>query len=297
MADGIVFIGVSTGGSSINRLFPVWAELLGLDAEIVGRDVRVRAEPEAFRAVVAEVAEDARLRGALVTTHKVDVYRHARDLFASFDDNARLCREVSCIVKRDGRLLGVATDPDTARASLAAIVPSGHWRRTGGHVLCLGAGGAGTAIVVALLTGEDEPERIVVTDVDSDRLAALREIAAELGSASVRLRPAEEADGLVQTLPAGSLVVNATGLGKDAPGSPLSPGARYPTGSLAWELNYRGELDFLHQARAQGVEAHDGWLYFLHGWSQVVAEVFELPLEPETFERLAAAAVPFRPRL
>ena len=61
-----------------------------------------------------------------------------------------------------------------------------------------------------------------------------------------------------------------------------------------WELNYRGELAFLHHARAQAAarELHveDGWLYFLHGWSAVIAEVFDVELPSERFERLRATA-------
>lgn len=291
MREGLVFIGVSTGGSTINALFRIWAELLGLDAEIVGRDVPLRAEPETFRAVVAEIDGDERLRGALVTTHKVDVYRHAGDLFTAFDANARLCREVSCIAARRDGLHGFAKDPDTAGASLAEI----GWDERG-HVLCLGAGGAGTAIVVHLLSRPAPPARVAVTDVDPARLEALREVVSELGaSGRVEYHPAEATDELARALPPGSLVVNATGLGKDLPGSPVRDAASFPAGVVAWELNYRGELDFLRQARSRGLEAHDGWTYFLHGWTHVIAEVFALELDGETFARLADAAEPFQP--
>ena len=37
-------------------------------------------------------------------------------------------------------------------------------------------------------------------------------------------------------------------------------------------------------------EDKDGWLYFLHGWTQVVAQVLHTPIEGELFERLAKAA-------
>lgn len=305
MRQALVFIGVSTGGSSIMGLFPRWAALLGLDAEIVGRDVPVRAEPQAFRAVVAEIARDERLRGALVTTHKVDVYRHAADLFAELDPFARLCREVSCIAKRGDALVGHAKDPITAGRALAGLVDESHWRRTAAHALCLGAGGAGTAITVHLLSGVAGPGRIVVTDVDPGRLAEIREVHARLeAAAGVDYRPvssAAETDALLAALPPGSLVVNATGLGKDLPGSPLSDAARFPERAIVWELNYRGELDFLRQARRQaeerGLEVHDGWRYFLHGWTEVIAEVFGVALDADTFAALARAAEPFRPRV
>jgi len=61
-----------------------------------------------------------------------------------------------------------------------------------------------------------------------------------------------------------------------------------------WEFNYRGSLEFLHQAEAQdddrALHVVDGCRYFIHGWSQVVADVFDLDLTPETVERLAEAA-------
>jgi shikimate 5-dehydrogenase len=301
--QALVFIGVSTGGSSIMRLFPRWAALLGLDAEIVGRDVPVRAEPHAFRAAVTEIAADERLRGALVTTHKLDVYRHAADLFTELDPLARLCREVSCISKRGDALVGHAKDPITAGQALAALVDEGYWRRTGAHVLCLGAGGSGTAITVHLLSGAAPPERIVVTDVDSGRITELRQIHARLERAAEvdyrRVSSAQETDALLAALPPGSLVVNATGLGKDLPGSPLSRAARFPERGIVWELNYRGELDFLREARRQakerGLHVHGGWRYFLHGWTEVIAEVFGVALDADTVAALARAAEPFRP--
>ena len=56
-----------------------------------------------------------------------------------------------------------------------------------------------------------------------------------------------------------------------------------------WELNYRGTLEFMHQAEAQrerrGLLIEDGWTYFIHGWTQVIAEVFHIDI---TGERLAA---------
>ena len=92
-----------------------------------------------------------------------------------------------------------------------------------------------------------------------------------------------------KALPAGSLVINATGLGKDRPGSPLTDHCKFPENGLVWELNYRGTLEFMHQAEAQrerrGLLIEDGWTYFIHGWTQVIAEVFHIDI---TGERLAA---------
>jgi shikimate 5-dehydrogenase len=301
MSGRMLFIGVSTAGSSIFDLFPRWAGILGIESTIEGYDIPLGAPPDAFRAAVEHVARDSTALGALVTTHKVDVYRHAGDLFDVLDTNARLCREVSCISKRSGALVGHAKDPITAGRSLGEFLPPNHWAG-GASSLCLGAGGAGTAIAVHLARGEWAPE-LVVTDTDRRRLETLRTALVELDAPSqVRLEQVgsvQESDALLQRLPRGSLVVNATGLGKDAPGSPISDHAVFPERAVVWELNYRGDLHFLEQARrqqdARRLEIHDGWRYFLHGWSEVIAEVFHLELTPERFDRLAEAAEQQRP--
>jgi shikimate 5-dehydrogenase len=305
MTERLFFIGVSTAGSSIVRIFPRWAEILGLDAAIAGYDIAVRAEPSAFRRVVEEIAGDARIRGALVTTHKVDVYEHARDLFDVLDANAQLCGEISCISKKEGEIVGHAKDPVTAGLSLDAMLPRRYWAHTGAHVLCLGAGGAGTAITVRLLQEDHPPARIHVTDRDANRLSALREVHWKLEVddrvAYHVVRNGRTTDVLLDELRPCSLVVNATGLGKDRPGSPLTDEARFPERAVAWELNYRGDLAFLQQALRQkserALQVHDGWRYFLHGWTEVIAEVFGIELTPELFARLAQVAEPFRPPL
>ena len=74
--------------------------------------------------------------------------------------------------------------------------------------------------------------------------------------------------------------------------------AVFPQGSVVWELNYRGDLTFLHQARAQeatrDLHVYDGWLYFVHGWTQAIGRVFNLNLSAEVvadLERLVAETV------
>jgi hypothetical protein len=34
----------------------------------------------------------------------------------------------------------------------------------------------------------------------------------------------------------------------------------------------------------------DGWRYFVHGWSEVIAEVFDIDLTPQVRERLSDEA-------
>jgi shikimate 5-dehydrogenase len=107
-------------------------------------------------------------------------------------------------------------------------------------------------------------------------------------------------DAVVSALPPGSMVVNATGLGKDAEGSPLTEAARFPERGLVWEYNYRGELVFLDQARAQeqgrSLRIVDGWVYFIHGWTRVIAEVFgiDIPASGPAFDELCRIAADAR---
>ncbi len=101
-------------------------------------------------------------------------------------------------------------------------------------------------------------------------------------------------DAIMATLPDYSIVINATGMGKDTPGSPLTDAGVFPKHGIAWEFNYRGELDFMHQALRQvdsrDLRVEDGWVYFIHGWSQVIFEVLDIQLTPELFAKLDAAA-------
>jgi shikimate 5-dehydrogenase len=297
------FIGVTTGSSSIMKIFPRWAQVLNLgEARLKGHDLPLGAHPDLYRLTVEQIRSDPLSMGALVTTHKINLLAAARDLFDELDTYARLCEEVSCISKRDGRVIGHAKDPITAGRSLRALLGPGYFRRTGGEVLCLGAGGAGTAISVYLIGGQtpaDPPSRIVMVDKSHESLDALRRVHGRLGPSSTEIEYVENAhpaenDELLDALPPGSLIVNASGMGKDIPGSPVTDSARFPERGVVWELNYRGELDFLRQARRQertrDLRVEDGWLYFLHGWSEVIAEVFHVELTPERFELLSTEA-------
>ncbi len=293
------FIGVTTSSSSIMGLFPRWARVLGLgDAQLIGRDLPLEAAPAAYREAVRFIKSDPNTLGALVTTHKIKLLEAARDLFDELDPNAVLCGEVSSISKRNGKLIGCAKDPITAGRALEESLSADHFSG-GADALIIGAGGAGTAITVYLLSRKDRPRRILSLDPSADRLTALRRTHAQLKTPGVHLEYLESddpvrADRVLGSLAAGSLVVNASGLGKDRPGSPITDAGLFPVGAVAWELNYRGSLEFRHQAQmqreARNLRVLDGWSYFLHGWSEVVLEVFGLQWTPERFAQLRAEA-------
>jgi shikimate 5-dehydrogenase len=302
----LYFIGVSTAHSSIMKVFPQWSAVLGLGADIAGYDAPIHASAAVYRAVVKHIKDDPLSKGALVTTHKIDLFTATRDLFDELDPYAKLCGEVSCIAKRAGRLIGHAKDPITSGLSWQAFVPQGHWRKTAGQVLCLGAGGAAVAISVFVakrLRRADRPQRFIAIDRSRPRLEHLaaihRRLSSDIAFEYLLSDDPRHNDAVMAALPAGSMVINATGMGKDTPGSPITDQGVFPEGGLVWELNYRGALDFLQQARRQAqarrLTIEDGWVYFLHGWSQVIAEVFGLELTPERFKLLDKAASELRP--
>src|SRR5579884_3006204 len=95
------FIGVTTGQSTMTRLFPHWAAILDLkDARLIGVDLPLQASVEQYRQAVAQIKYDPLSMGALITTHKIDLAQAAGDMFDEFDLYARFCHEVSCISKR-----------------------------------------------------------------------------------------------------------------------------------------------------------------------------------------------------
>ena len=290
------FVGVDTAHSSIMRVFPLWADHLGLPTRrLRGHDRPRAAGDDDDRDLVRAIRDDEQHLGALVTTHKIRVFEAAADLFDELDELSRQCGEISSISKRDGRLLGGAKDPLTAGLSLTEMLPA-DWFSAGGEVVCLGAGGAGTAISTHLAGVEAPPRSIVVTDIEPRRLEHLSEVHARAGLDPSRLRyvVTDRPDDLVAQAPPRSLVVNATGLGKDRPGSPVLDATVFPDEGVVWEINYRGSLEFLHQAErqraARGLRVHDGWRYFVHGWTQAVAEVFDIPMPPALVDELADLA-------
>lgn len=294
----LYFVGVTTEESSIMKLFPRWVGILGLDAEIVGYDLPLGATADAYRDCVRQLAGDSTVSGALVTTHKAGIFDHAGDLFTHLDRNARLCREVSCVARRPEGLVGSAKDPITAGLALDHLIGPAYWAERDADAVCLGAGGAGLAIVVRLLTQAKPPRRVVLVDRNRRRLELARTVYGELHTdgelRTLHHLDVADTDRLVSGSRPGSLVINATGMGKDVPGSPISAAAEFPPESIAWDLNYRGRLEFLSiaasQPAASGVRVADGWRYFLHGWTEVISDVFQIELTAERFAELAAAS-------
>jgi shikimate 5-dehydrogenase len=298
------FVGVTTGKSSIMKVFPRWAEYLSLgDVDIKGIDCRVHDDPAVYRTVVSFLKNDPLSLGALVTTHKMDLLEATADLFDELDPWAKLLGETSSISKRGEKLCGHAKDPITSGLALNAIVSPGYWSKTGAELCLLGAGGSSLALSCWLMKqGKegDRPSRIVVTNRSPKRIEHMKAIHERINPGipvEYHTAPSPlDNDRVLNSLKRGSLVVNATGLGKDAGGSPITEAAQFPENGLVWEFNYRGNLVFLDQAKAQkesrNLAIEDGWIYFIHGWTRVIAEVFnvDIPTTGPVFDDLCRIA-------
>jgi shikimate dehydrogenase len=296
------FVGVTTGKSSIMKVFPLWMQVLRRPEVIIeGIDHPIHDTPDSYRATVAFIKSDPLSLGGLVTTHKMDIYAAAQDMFDYLDPYAQLTHELSSISKLDGRLEGHAKDPITAGRSLDAIIEPGYFGRTGGEVLCFGAGGSAVATLLHLINKPekgDRPSRFVVVNRSQPRLDHMRgmveQVKTDIAVEYILNADPQRNDALLARLPEASIVINATGMGKDTPGSPITDAGQFPRRGIAWEFNYRGELDFLHQAlrqrEARELRVEDGWVYFLHGWSQVVAQVLHVELTDALFAELDKAA-------
>jgi shikimate dehydrogenase len=282
----LLFVGVATAGSQIHQRFPAWTSGTGL--QILGVDIPQDSPREAYRHVLAVIRAAPHVVGAVVTSHKVRLLEAASDLFADLDTTAVAAREVNAIHRSaGGDLHGAATDPIAVRLTLEQTFGTGFAQELR-HVVCLGAGGAAIAILLAICdtdsiespisTGSVAPRlatsfRFDVTDTRDSALSHFHEVASQndaTRNADIRLEGASRNNEVVTAAPPGSLIINATGMGKDLPGSPTTVEVEFPNRSKIWELNYRGDLAFLRQAQSQqaqqNLEIHDGWRYFLNGW-------------------------------
>ena len=298
------FIGVTTAQSSIMKVFPAWARLLNLgDVEMKGIDLPIHASREVYREAVEFIKHDPLSEGALVTTHKIDLFAACRDLFDEIDPFAATMGETSCLSKRDGRFICHAKDPITSGLSIDGFLQLNHFEKTGAEVFSMGAGGSTIALTWHLMQRDrlgNRPSRVIVSNRSAGRLEEIERIHHELDlgvPCEYVLAPkAEDNDAVLRRLPPGALIINATGLGKDAPGSPLTDAAIFPEHAVVWDLNYRGNLVFLDQARRQEasrqLQIEDGWTYFIYGWTRVIAEVFhvDIPTAGPEFDEICRIA-------
>ena len=273
------------------------------DAPIVGINCKIHDEPKVYREIVEFIKNDKNSLGALVTSHKIDLFEAAKDLFDKIGPYTNLLGELSCISKNNGYLWAHAKDPITSGLSYESFIPKDHWRNYRGEVFIIGAGGASLALTTYLMEKSKEywPSKVIISNRSTSRLEKMKAIHEKINPGIDieyhHCPKTEDNDDLVNNLNPHSLVINGTGLGKDSPGSPITEKAQFPKNGIIWDYNFRGNLLFLKQARNQQKEKNlhieDGWVYFLHGWTRVISEVFHLyiPTSGLEFDKLSKIAL------
>lgn len=303
----ILFVGFSTDGSLVHRVFDRWAEVLGRPWRLRGVDLPPSSSPATYRHLVDAMRHNPSVLGAVVTGHKLRLYQACAPQLTYRDPAAELTHELNTLATGDG-LSAYARDA----LSLTHVLP-GLLRRTAAlptgagpagepHVLCLGAGGAATALLLALHLDDNPvmPASLTFADTDTNALSALRAVATRVHADEDRLSFTPVAgpgdcDALVTACHRPTLIVNATGLGKDVPGSPVTGHAALGPDTLAWDLNYRGDLSFLHQAAAREAVTVNGWDYFVAGWAGALTAIAGVPLTADLLARFHDTAAAHAP--
>ena len=287
------FIGVSTANSSIMKIFPSWSKTLGLDAVINGIDIPIDASKNEYVSAITQMVNDPDCHGALVTTHKLALYKNAKSLFTEFDDFANVCGEVSCVKISKKVVSGFAKDPISAGLAINDFLPNDFFDSQN-EVILIGDGGAATAIAWLLSGISQPPVKIHVIGRDMSRLQHLLSVVSSRSTKVEISLSSPDIFNKIALLDKQLFIINATGMGKDLPGSPWPDGLLFPRNSYLWELNYRGSLEFYHQGKSQEKERNltvtDGWRYFIYGWTQVISEVFDVVIDQETLKKLETQA-------
>jgi shikimate dehydrogenase len=214
----IVFVGVSTGSSLVHQAMGSWKPLLGLVFGLRGMDISLDASDSTYLRVLDDLRADDSVLGAVITTHKVGVFRAGQRCFTHLDPLARACEEVNAI-RRTARTAWLGSRP-----YLGGGVAYRIWPDTEGDVSCLGADG--TAVTLALSPGDDQGSGANCPRCPSP---SYRRAARPAHPAPVTSSVDEGPwDALISSAPPGSLIVNATGMGEDRAGSPITAQARFP---------------------------------------------------------------------
>lgn len=285
------FLGVTTRASSVHRVFGSWTECLGRSLRLVPRDLGLKSQPSVYREFVNDIRENPRVNlGALVTSHKAALFDAASDMFDRLTPASIRLQEIGMIYWRDGLLVGDANDVlSTRQVARGVLLESETWLAGSKRAVIMGSGGAGVALANTLVTETALGcSGVILTELNQARAEQVSAMVSSWNSQiPVHVEVvASNSDSLVDSAGAGALIANATGLGKDREGSPITDAVRFPEGSFVWEFNYRfneqSEPTFLEIARSQESEKNliveDGWDYFIWGWLGVMANV--LGLEP-----------------
>ncbi|MBB3606382.1 shikimate 5-dehydrogenase [Mycolicibacterium sp. BK556] len=300
MTDAFAFVGVDTARSAVNGVFADWCAILEREWILRHVDIPVDAEPPAYEECL-DLVSASEYVGGLVTTHKARIFDRCRDRFHYLEPICEVLGEVGILFKDETVLCGGVSDVVSGRHILSCILDQNE-SVSREYAVVIGAGGAGLAAAWNLgVEGVGDFSSVVVVENSAARVDRVLAIIADWPCGRpVKVVSSEAgfADDILSTLPMGGLVVNATGMGKDRPGSPIRSADCLPDHCIVWEFNYRGTLDMLRMATSvspsKGVVTYDGFDYFACGWSVVMSRVAHSEWSPAVYERFRSAAARLR---
>ena len=279
----IVVVGPNAALSEAAAVFDDWAEALDLpDWELVTVPLATDAGRDAVQAALAG-ARATSVRGVVVRGgSRLSVFEYGGPLVRAADDAVRRFGAVSCLLPTDGGWDGYALDPVATVRVLDRVAGVQYWSSvTSADAVVLGAGSTGRILALSLLQLSPGPRRVLVTDVAQSRLDALIELARERGVSerlvTRRVTGAAGNDDVLDLAAEASLVVNATGIGHESYGSPVTEAAQLPLRGIVWELNHEGPLEFLESVNRQAddllLRVHDGWDLSLETWAEALSRI------------------------
>jgi shikimate dehydrogenase len=195
-------------------------------------------------------------------------------LLDEVDEQARRIRAVNTVVNRGGRLWGANTDWEGALTAL-----SHRTEVAGSHVLVLGAGGGGRAIVYAVRQAGGE---VTVTDLDENRA---RTLAREFGANFLPLEQAVQGPA--------TILINATPVGM-APNSgaiPLPPDKLTQFGVVMDIVYHPLQTRLLQEAAARGCRTIDGLQMLIYQGARQFELLTGRPAPVEIMRQAALAAL------
>jgi shikimate dehydrogenase len=292
-----IFVGVTTSQSAVVGLFDEWCQVLGCSWKLRLWDIPVDAPKESYFELVNALQSQENV-GALVTTHKARLFATNYSDFDLIEPRCAALAEVGVAYKRSGLLCGGVSDIDSGEIIIQEILDDQRWRQSSRRAVILGGGGAGLAAAWNLaVRGIGNASSIVVVESDTDRRSRINSLVQTWplsASLSVVSPDDQFSDSIIAHIEPAALVVNATGLGKDRPGSPISDAAVLPENCIVWDFNYRGSLEFVTLARSvsdeKNLRIHDGFSYFASGWSTVMCKVARKPWTRQIFTQFLSMA-------
>ncbi len=235
-------------------------------AQVLGRPERpvffpLEIPPAGFAQTFRGLLRHPQLRGFIITTpYKTKVAELAGSLGITLDETARRVGVASYLTRQpDGTWIAGVPDGKGFVEIYRRVLPSRTF--AGARVVLFGAGGAGRAILEALLDGPaGRPASLVVIEPDPTARAAAEALMAHRVPLGVTTRAAAGEQDVTEAIRNADVLINATELGKLDDRTPLSDPSLIRAFTNVFDLNWwpNSQTRFLKDARRHDAFAFNG---------------------------------------